>query len=65
MKRPENCPQPVMQAYFMVDEIDATLQAASAAGGETLIPKTEIPGVGHYGMFCDPEGIVVGLFQQQ
>jgi predicted enzyme related to lactoylglutathione lyase len=64
MKRPENCPHPMMQVYFMVDDIEATLKNVGEAGGSVIVPKTPIPNVGHFAIFNDPDGIAVGIFQQ-
>ena len=64
MQRPNECPQSALNVYFMVDDIDAALKAAEAAGGQIIVPKTPIPDVGHFAMMGDPEGIVVGLFQK-
>ncbi len=64
MQRPEQVPTPVLQSYFMVDDIDATLDKVQAAGGSTVVPKAQIPNVGFYAFFRDPEGICVGIFQQ-
>ena len=63
MKRPDNCPCPMLQTYFMVEEIDAILSAVGEAGGQTIVPKTEIPDVGHYAVFSDPDNIAIGIFQ--
>ncbi len=55
--------QPVgVNAYVMVENIDGKLAQASAAGGRIVVPKTEIPGVGWFGFFSDPDGVIVGLF---
>jgi uncharacterized protein len=62
-KKPSEEASPCMNVYFNVDDIDATLEKATANGGETLVPKTEIPGTGHFAMFADPEGIVVGIMK--
>ena len=44
------------------DDIDASLAKAESLGGKTVIPKTEIPGVGWFGFFSDPTGNVVSLY---
>ena len=64
MKRPPEVPGACLNVYFLVDDIEATLGKATEHGGKVLVPKAEIPNVGHYAFFCDPEGIVVGLFQE-
>lgn len=48
--------------YLATDDIDATLAAIEAHGGKTMLPKTEIPGVGWWAMFSDPAGNHLGLF---
>lgn len=48
--------------YVMVDDIPAYLKKAEGLGGKTLIPKQEVPGMGHFAWFKDPEGTVVGLW---
>ena len=49
--------------YFQVDDVEATLAKAAAAGARVLAPKTAIPGVGHWAMFADPDGIPIGILQ--
>jgi uncharacterized protein len=46
-----------------VDAIDETLRAVEAAGGETVAPRTAIPGMGAFAYFKDPEGNVLGLWE--
>ncbi len=48
--------------YVLTDDIDATLAKAESLGGRTLLPKTEIPHVGWWGVFSDPTGNRIGLF---
>lgn len=62
MKRPDEVPAPCMYAYFMVDDIPATLEKVRAAGGAVHHDKTEIPGIGWYAIAADPDGIPFGLF---
>ncbi|MCH7597394.1 MAG: VOC family protein [Planctomycetes bacterium] len=61
--KPETVPSACMNIYFTVDDIETTLKSATDNGGEVLVPKTAIPGVGHFAMFTDPEGIAVGIMQ--
>ncbi len=61
--RPKDAPHPCMNVYFKVDDIVKTLAACTKQGGKVLVPQTPIPGVGHFAMFTDPEGIVVGIMQ--
>jgi len=48
--------------YVSTDDIDATLARVESLGGKTLLPKTEIPHVGWWGVFSDPTGNRIGLF---
>ena len=61
--RPKDAPHPCMNVYFKVEDIAKTLAAVAGYGGKVLVPKTPIPGVGHFAMFTDPEGIVIGIMQ--
>ena len=48
--------------YIGTDDIDTTLQRIEALGGKTLLPKSEIPGIGWYAFFSDPTGNRLALF---
>jgi predicted enzyme related to lactoylglutathione lyase len=48
--------------YLGVEDIDAALEKVNAAGGKTMVPKTEIPGIGWFAQFTDPGGNRIGLF---
>jgi len=48
--------------YVGTDDIDATLAKVESLGGKTLMPKTEIPHVGWWGVFSDPSGNRVALY---
>lgn len=48
--------------YIDSDDIEADLKKAEKLGGKLVHPKTEIPGMGWYGMFQDPTGNVIGLY---
>lgn len=48
--------------YLSVNDIDAALKKVNAAGGKTLTPKTDIPGIGWYAIFADPTGNRMGLY---
>ena len=49
--------------YFLVDNIDETLEKVISNGGEVLVQKSEIPNIGYYAVFLDPDKISVGLFE--
>ena len=46
-----------------VDDIDAALTAVEKLGGIRIREKTPVGGMGFTGYFTDPEGNVVGLWQ--
>jgi predicted enzyme related to lactoylglutathione lyase len=48
--------------YIDTDDIDEMLGRIEAAGGKTLLPKTEIPGMGWFAFFADPTGNRIGLY---
>lgn len=62
-KRPEDAGGVCANIYFKVGDIGATLKKAEEGGAKVLVPRTEIPGVGFFAMFTDPEGIPVGIMQ--
>jgi len=47
--------------YLEVDSIDDHLAKIAAAGGQTVMPRTEVPDVITFAMFTDPGGNLVGL----
>lgn len=49
--------------YVEVDDIDAKLSQIESIGGETVLPRTEIPEMVTYAMFNDPAGNLVGLVE--
>ena len=50
--------------YIEVDNPQAYLDKINQAGGKTVVPVTEIPGVGvTFAQFADPDGHVVGLLK--
>lgn len=58
---PSQSPGPV--PYIRPGEFEATLAAIERAGGTVLIPKTDVKGYGWFAHFRDPEGNVIGLWQ--
>jgi len=65
MKKPDEAPHFALSVYYLVDDIDETMKKAEAAGGRVGMPKTEIPNVGFFGFFFDPDGIPVSVFQNK
>lgn len=46
-----------------VESIDAAVKKVSGAGGQEVVPKMAIPGVGWAAYFTDTEGNIFGIFQ--
>jgi predicted enzyme related to lactoylglutathione lyase len=44
------------------DDIEADLKKVGELGGTVIRPKTEIPGIGWFGVFKDPTGNTISLF---
>ena len=55
--------QPVVRPYLLVDDIEAAVEAARAAGGEIAMAATEIPGQGRFAIYF-LGGIQHGLWQR-
>ena len=55
--------EPVVRPYWLVDDIEAALAAAVAAGGEIAHAPMEIPGHGTFAIYIQG-GIGHGLWQR-
>jgi predicted enzyme related to lactoylglutathione lyase len=58
----ESNPAGTVLAYVTTDDIEVSLGKIEANGGNTIMPKTEIPGFGHFAVFADATGGTLGLF---
>jgi predicted enzyme related to lactoylglutathione lyase len=47
--------------YVVTDDVRATLDQATSMGASTVLGVTEIPNVGTFAMFNDPDGNLVGI----
>jgi predicted enzyme related to lactoylglutathione lyase len=61
MKRSGDTSTPVLT--IEVGSIDATLRRIESDGGTTVQPRTEIANMGAFAYFKDPEGNVLGLWE--
>jgi len=61
MQRTDTTPAPVIT--IDVEAIDDALKQVEDRGGSTVTPRTEIPGMGAFAYFKDPEGNVLGLWE--
>jgi predicted enzyme related to lactoylglutathione lyase len=61
MKRTAETPGPVLT--IDVDSIDDALDQVERSGGSVVRARTEIPGMGAFAYFKDPEGNTLGLWE--
>jgi uncharacterized protein len=61
MRRSQETPAPVIT--IDVESVDQALKHVEAAGGRVVRPRTEIPGMGAFAYFTDPEGNTLGLWE--
>ena len=55
-------PHNYVTVYVRVDDIEAYLEKAETLGGQTVVPATEIPGMGRFAWFSDLDGNTIGLW---
>ena len=58
----EENPAGQVLVYIASDDIDVDLQNVKKLGGKVMREKTEIPGMGWFGVFQDPTGNVLALY---
>lgn len=61
--QPRPTPMAGLNTYFEVGDLRRTLTTVVELGGKILVPRTEIPNMGSYAMFADPDGVAVGVLQ--
>jgi len=62
MKMPAQVPAgtpPHWESYVTVDDVDAVAERVKEGVGRLLVPPTDIPGVGRFCTFQDPQGAVL------
>jgi predicted enzyme related to lactoylglutathione lyase len=52
-------------AYLTVDDLGKTLDEVERAGGRVLVRSLPFAGGGEVGLFADPDGNVLGLWQRK
>ena len=52
-----------MVLYVMVDDLASYRQKVAAAGGKIHVEEQEVPGMGWFSLFTDPEGRMMGLWK--
>jgi predicted enzyme related to lactoylglutathione lyase len=56
-------PHNYVTIYVQVDDLQAYLTDAGKLGGKTVVPPTEVPGMGSFAWLADPEGTIIGLWK--
>lgn len=54
-----------MTLYIAVDDLATYRQKVVAAGGKICIEEQEVPGMGAFSLFTDPDGRMMGLWQSK
>jgi predicted enzyme related to lactoylglutathione lyase len=63
--KPQEGPWPGNMAFYIdVDNLETYVQKIKDAGGKIIVEKMEVPGVGAFSLFEDPDGRVNGLWLQ-
>jgi predicted enzyme related to lactoylglutathione lyase len=52
-----------MSFYIDVEDLAAYRKRITDAGGKILVEEQEVPGMGSFSLFADPEGRVLGLWK--
>jgi hypothetical protein len=55
---------PYVTIYVGVEDLAGTLARAEELGGKTVVEPMPIPGVGTFAMFQDPDGVMLGVLQE-
>ena len=63
--KPQAGPLPGNMAFYInVDDLDVYGKKVVEAGGKVVVDKMEVPGVGSFTLFEDPDGRVMGMWLQ-
>jgi uncharacterized protein len=54
-----------MTLYIDVDDLAAYRKRVVAAGGTIHVEEQEVPGIGWFSLFTDPEGRMMGLWKNK
>lgn len=56
---------PYVTVYVGVEDLRASLQEVEELGGKVIVEPTPIRGFGTFAMFQDPDGAMMGLFEER
>ena len=61
MKSPPEVPHSFWLAYVAVENADRSSEKAAKLGGTITVPPTDIPNVGRFSIWTDPQGATLGV----
>jgi predicted enzyme related to lactoylglutathione lyase len=62
---PQKGPWPSnMTLYISVDDLEAFKEHIKAAGGKVVVERQDVPNVGSFALFQDPDERLLGIWQQ-
>ncbi len=53
-----------MTFYIDVNDLDAFGKKITEAGGKMIVERQQVPGMGSFSLFADPDGRVLGIWKQ-
>ena len=63
--KPQDGPWPGNMAFYIdVEDLAAYRKRITDAGGKILVEEQEVPGMGSFSLFSDPDGRVLGIWKQ-
>ena len=63
MKSPPGVPYSFWLAYVQVDNADALCERATRLGAKVTVPPTDIPNVGRFACWLDPQQASIAVLQ--
>jgi uncharacterized protein len=63
--QPQSGPWPGNMAFYIaVDDLSRYGKRLTDGGGKVIVEKQEVPGMGRFSLFQDPDGRVLGIWEQ-
>jgi len=64
MQQPPDAPHPMWMAYVLVHSVKAKIKRAEQLGAKILVPYKAIPDMGAFGVFLDPQGAAIAIWEE-
>lgn len=62
---PQEGPWPGNMAFYIdVDDLASYREKIVSAGGKIIVEEMDVPGIGQFALFEDPDGRVLGIWKQ-